>query len=56
MIELNPSSNLLEQDPYEYELQDVPQAQLFRDIYPYATNGCIEMSERLYARNHRHTE
>lgn len=35
MIELNPSSNLLEQDPYEYELQDVPQAQLFRDIYPY---------------------
>ncbi|MBE7067790.1 MAG: 2-isopropylmalate synthase [Clostridiales bacterium] len=35
MIELNPSSNLLEQDPYEYALQDVPQAQLFRDIYPY---------------------
>ena len=35
MIELNPSSNLLEQDPYEYELQDVAQAQLFRDIYPY---------------------
>ena len=35
MIELNPSSNLLEQDAYEYELQDVAQAQLFRDIYPY---------------------
>ena len=35
MIDLNPSSNLLEQDPYEYELQDVAQAQLFRDIYPY---------------------
>ncbi len=35
MIELNPSSNLLEQDPYQYELQDVEQAQLFRDIYPY---------------------
>ena len=35
MIELNPSSNLLEQDPYEYELQDVPEAHLFRDIYPY---------------------
>ena len=35
MIELNPSSNLLEQDPYEYELQDVAEAQLFRDIYPY---------------------
>ncbi len=35
MIELNPSSNLLEQDPYKYELQDVAEAQLFRDIYPY---------------------
>ncbi len=35
MIELNPMSNLLEQDPYEYELHDVPEAQLFRDIYPY---------------------
>ena len=34
MIDLNPSSNLLEQDPYEYELQDVPEAHLFRDIYP----------------------
>ena len=35
MIELNLMSNLLEQDPYEYELQDIPEAQLFRDIYPY---------------------
>ena len=35
MIELNPNSNLLEQDPYKYELQDVAEAQLFRDIYPY---------------------
>jgi len=35
MIELNPMSNLLEQDPYTYSLQDVPEAQLFRDIYPY---------------------
>jgi isopropylmalate/homocitrate/citramalate synthase len=35
MIELNPSSNLLEQDPYKYSLQDVENAQLFRDIYPY---------------------
>ena len=35
MIELNPSSNLLEQDPYQYELQDVAEPQLFRDIYPY---------------------
>jgi len=35
MIELNPSSNLLEQDPYKYELQDVAEAHLFREIYPY---------------------
>ena len=35
MIELNPMSNLLEMDQYTYELQDVPEAQLFRDIYPY---------------------
>ncbi len=35
MIDLNPFSNLLEQDPYQYELQDVPNAHLFRDIYPY---------------------
>ena len=35
MIELNPMTNLLEQDQYKYELQDVPSAQLFRDMYPY---------------------
>ncbi|MBQ8428697.1 MAG: 2-isopropylmalate synthase [Clostridia bacterium] len=35
MIELNPMSNLLEMDQYTYELQDVPEAQLFREIYPY---------------------
>ena len=35
MIELNPMSNLLEQDPYKYSLQDVKEANLFRDIYPY---------------------
>ena len=35
MIELNPSSNLLEMEQYKYELQDVAQPHLFRDIYPY---------------------
>ena len=35
MIELNPMSNLLEQDQYKYELQDVAEPHLFRDIYPY---------------------
>ncbi len=35
MIELNPMSNLLEMDQYTYELQDVKEPCLFRDIYPY---------------------
>ena len=35
MIELNPMSNLLEQEQYKYELQDVVKPALFRDIYPY---------------------
>ncbi len=35
MIELSKATNLLEQDPYKYELQDVHEAQLFRDIFPY---------------------
>ena len=35
MIELNPMSNLLEQDQYKYSLQDVAQPNLYRDIYPY---------------------
>lgn len=35
MIELNPMSNLLEQDQYKYELQDIAAPHLFRDIYPY---------------------
>lgn len=35
MIELSKSSNLLEMDQYKYELQDVEEPHLFRDIYPY---------------------
>ena len=35
MIELNPMSNLLEQDQYKYSLQDVAEPNLYRDIYPY---------------------
>ena len=46
MIELNPSSNLLEQDPYQYELQDVAEAQLFRDIYPYEEIPKIPFNHR----------
>lgn len=36
MIELSQKSNLLEQDPYRYSLQDVDEPNLFRDLYPYS--------------------
>ncbi len=35
MIELSKTSNLLEQDPYKYELQDVESPNLYREIYSY---------------------
>ncbi len=36
MIELSKTSNLLEQDPYKYELQDVADPNLYREIYEYS--------------------
>lgn len=35
MLDRNRNSNLLEQDPYRYTLQDVDEPVLFREIYPY---------------------
>ncbi len=35
MLDRNHNSNLLEQDPYRYTLQDVDEPVLFREIYPY---------------------
>ena len=35
MLDRNNHSNLLEQDPYKYTLQDVEEPVLFREIYPY---------------------
>ena len=34
-LSINPKTNLLEQDPYAYQLQDVQDPELFRQIYPY---------------------
>ncbi len=34
-IFINPNTNLLEEDNYSYELQDVETPQLFRDVFPY---------------------
>ena len=35
-LSINPNTNLLEQDPYAYQLQDVEEPELFRQIYPYS--------------------
>ncbi len=47
MISKNPYSNLIEQSQYKYSLQDVPSANLYRDIYPYDEIPKV-------AFNHRH--
>ena len=47
MISKNPHSNLIEQAQYKYSLQDVDEANLYRDIYPYDEIPKI-------AFNHRH--
>ena len=35
MIYFDKGKNLLEEDKYHYQLQDVPEPELFRDLYPY---------------------
>ena len=47
MIFRNPHSNLIEQAQYKYSLQDVPDPNLYRDIYPYDEVPKV-------AFNHRH--
>ncbi len=49
MTEIRPSgkSNLLEFDPYEYDLHDAPNPELFREMFPYSDIPKI-------AYNHRH--
>lgn len=34
-VYLNPNSNLLEMDPYDFTLQDVAEPELFREMFPY---------------------
>jgi isopropylmalate/homocitrate/citramalate synthase len=46
MIEPNKRSNLLEQDPYKYKLQDVDEPNLYRDIYPYTEVPKIPFNHR----------
>ena len=47
MIIKNPNTNLIEQSQYKYSLQDVDEANLYRDIYPYDEIPKV-------AFNHRH--
>ncbi len=46
MLDLNKNSNLLELDPYRYELQDVEEPNLFRDIFPYTEVPKIPFNHR----------
>ncbi|MEL7624088.1 MAG: 2-isopropylmalate synthase [Clostridiales bacterium] len=46
MIEINKQSNLLEQDPYKYSLQDVADPNLYRDLYPYTEVPKIPFNHR----------
>ncbi|MBP5303610.1 MAG: 2-isopropylmalate synthase [Clostridia bacterium] len=34
-VKLNPNSHLLEMDPYDFELQDISEPELFREMFPY---------------------
>ncbi|MBR1984085.1 MAG: 2-isopropylmalate synthase [Clostridia bacterium] len=46
MISKNNYSNLLEQSQYKYSLQDVSEANLYRDIYPYTEVPKIAFNHR----------
>ncbi len=46
MLELSPHSNLLEAKTYKYSLQDVPDPQLFRDVYSYDTVPKVGFNHR----------
>ncbi|MBQ9991987.1 MAG: 2-isopropylmalate synthase [Firmicutes bacterium] len=46
MIELGKKSNLLEQKNYRYSLQDVEEANLYREIYPYTEVPKIAFNHR----------
>ncbi len=45
-IKLSSNTNLLEFDPYEYELQDVEKPELFRELYPYTEIPKIAYNHR----------
>ena len=46
MLEINKSSNLLEQDPYKYSLQDIEEPNLYRNLFPYVEVPKIPFNHR----------
>ena len=46
MLEISSKSNLLEQKNYKYSLQDVPEPNLYRDIYDYETVPKVAFNHR----------
>ncbi len=46
MLEISSKSNLLEQNIYKYSLQDVPEPNLYRDIYDYDTVPKVAFNHR----------
>ena len=50
-INLSGKTNLLEQDPYLYELQDVKTPELFREMFPYVETPKIAFNYRRVPEN-----
>lgn len=46
MLEISNKTNLLEQKSYQYSLQDIPEPNLYRDIYPYSEVPRIPFNHR----------
>ena len=46
MLEISKKSNLLEQKSYKYSLQDIPDPNLYRDIYPYTDVPRVAFNHR----------
>ena len=51
MVKKNPQSNLLEISQYKYSLQDVPEPNLYRDLYEYSKIPMIAFNHRRVPEN-----
>jgi isopropylmalate/homocitrate/citramalate synthase len=50
-INLSKKTNVLEQDPYDYQLQDVSEPELFREMFPYSEVPKIAFNYRRVPQN-----